>query len=358
MFSKRLKQLTPYTPGEQPQNREYIKLNTNENPFPPSPLVEDYLKTADTDILKLYPDPDSKKLKKAIGEYYNLPASMVFTGNGSDEVLSFCFYAFFDNDNGPLLFPEHSYSFYPVYCGFYDIPFKRIPLEKDFSISVDSYFKEKNYSGIIFPSPNAPTDTYLELSEIERLITNSRKDRVVIIDEAYIDFGGESAVKLVNNFDNLLIVQTFSKSRSLAGLRVGFALGSEKLISALITVKDSFNSYPLDTLAQTAAKIAIEDRDHFKKNREKIIETRKFTINELKSEGWEILPSLANFIFIRKNNIQGLEIYEKLKDRGLLVRYFDHPGIEDFVRVTIGRKKDMLIFIDLLKTIWSNKNVP
>jgi histidinol-phosphate aminotransferase len=349
MFSKRFKQLTPYTPGEQPQNRKYIKLNTNENSYPPSPLVEEYLKSADTDLLKLYPDPNSEKLREAIGNYYNLPASMIFTGNGSDEVLSFCFYAFFDKDNGPILFPEHSYSFYPVYCGFYDIPFKRIPLKSDFSISIDSYINEQNYSGIIFPNPNAPTGTYLELSEIERLMTNTKKDRIVIIDEAYIDFGGESAVKLVNNFDNLLIVQTFSKSRSLAGLRVGFAIGNEKIISALITVKDSFNSYPLDTLAQNAAKIAIVDIDHFELNKAKIIETREFTINELKIIGWEILPSLANFIFIRKNNVSGSEIYEKLKNKGLLVRYFGDTGIEDFVRITIGKKEDMLVLIQLLK---------
>lgn len=354
MFSKRFKQLTPYTPGEQPQNRKYIKLNTNENPFPPSPLIEEYLKTVDTDLLKLYPDPGSDKLRETIGKYYNLPASMVFAGNGSDEVLSFCFYAFFDSNNGPLLFPEHSYSFYPVYCGFYDIPFKRIPLKPDFTISVDSYFKEKNFSGIIFPNPNAPTGTYLKPSEIERLMINSSKDRVIIIDEAYIDFGGESAVELLNQFDNLLIVQTFSKSRSLAGLRVGFTMGNEKLITALVTVKDSFNSYPLDRLAQNAAGIAMEDTDYFENNKTRIIEIREFTIKELESLGWDILPSLANFIFIRKNNITGREIYSKLKDEGLLVRYFGHAGIEDFVRITIGKKEDMIVLINLLKTIGSN----
>ncbi len=354
MFSKKYKQLTPYTPGEQPQNREYIKLNTNENPFPPSPLIAEYLKTADTDLLKLYPDPGSVKLRKTIGKYYNLPASMVFTGNGSDEVLSFCFYAFFDNGNGPLLFPEHSYSFYPVYCGFYDIQYKRIPLEKDFSISADSYIKEKNYSGIIFPNPNAPTGTYLEPAEIERLMENTSKNRVVIIDEAYIDFGGQSAVKLVNKFDNLLIVQTFSKSRSLAGLRVGFAMGNEMLITALNTVKDSFNSYPLDTIAQNAAKLAMEDVEYFDNNCSIIAETREVTVKALKNLGWEVLPSRSNFIFIKKNNISGLEIYTTLKNKGLLVRYFGHKGIEDFVRVTIGKKEDMKIFLKLLRTTWDN----
>ncbi len=279
---------------------------------------------------------------------------MIFIGNGSDEVLSFCFYAFFDSNNGPVLFPEHSYSFYPVYCGFYDIPFKRIPLISDFSISIDSYINEQNCSGIIFPNPNAPTGTYLEPSEIERLMKNTRKDRVVIIDEAYIDFGGKSAVELINQFNNLLIVQTFSKSRSLAGLRVGYAFGNENLISALVTVKDSFNSYPLDILAQNAARIAIEDIDHFEQNRAKIIEIREFTINELKINGWEIIPSLANFIFIKKDNIPGREIYDKLKNEGLLVRYFGHTGIEDFVRITIGKKEDMLVLINLLKTLWSN----
>ena len=354
MFSERLKQLTPYTPGEQPQNRKYIKLNTNENPYPPSPSVGEFLKTADPDIFKLYPDPASVELRNAIGKYFGLPSSMVFTGNGSDEVLSFCFYAFFDSNNGPLLFPEHSYSFYPVYCGFYNILFHRIPLEADFSISVDSYIVEKDYCGIIFPNPNAPTGTYLEPAEIKQLMKEVRSDKVVIIDEAYIDFGGQSAVNLTNEFDNLLIVQTFSKSRSLAGLRVGFVLGNEKLISALNTVKDSFNSYPLDKLAQKAAKFAIEDTDHFRDNTSRIIETRNFTVKALQEKGWEVLPSMANFIFIRKKGIPGRDIYEILKNKGVLVRHFGHPGIEDFVRVTIGQKKDMVVFLELLKSIRSN----
>ena len=353
MFSKRFKQLTPYTPGEQPQNRKYIKLNTNENPYPPSPSVGKFLKTADPDILKLYPDPASVELRDAIGKYFGMPSPMVFAGNGSDEVLSFCFYAFFDSDNGPLLFPEHSYSFYPVYCGYYNIPFRRIPLKENFSISVDSYIAEKDYCGIIFPNPNAPTGTYLEPVEIIHLMENTPDNRVIIIDEAYIDFGGQSAAELTNKFDNLLIVQTFSKSRSLAGLRVGFALGNENLISALNTVKDSFNSYPLDRLAQHAAKFAIEDTDHFRDNTSRIIETRDFTVKKLKEDGWEVLPSMANFIFTRKKGIPGLEIYETLKSEGLLVRYFGHPGIEDFVRVTIGQKKDMEVFLELLKTIRS-----
>jgi len=352
MFSKKLKQLTPYTPGEQPQNRKYIKLNTNENPYPPSPEVKKYLDSVDTDTLKLYPDPGSQELRETIGNYFNLSSSMVFTGNGSDEVLSFCFYAFFDKDNGPLLFPEHSYSFYPVYCGFYDIPFKRIPMKSDLSISVDAYTVETDYSGIIFPNPNAPTGTYLETAEIEQFMKKVHSNRVVIIDEAYIDFGGKSAISLIDKFDNLLIVQTLSKSRSLAGLRVGFAMGNEILISALNTVKDSFNSYPLDKLAQNAAKLAIEDIDYFKENSSKIIKTREFTVKALKSMNWEVLPSMANFIFIRKKELSGKIVYETLKNKGLLVRYFGHKGIEDFVRVTIGKRKDMEFFLDLLNTTW------
>jgi len=354
MFSKRFKQLTPYTPGEQPQDQKYIKLNTNENPYPPSPMVEEYLKTTDTDLLKLYPDPGSQELREAIGKYYNIQPSMVFVGNGSDEVLSFCFYAFFEKDNGDLLFPEHSYSFYPVYCGFYNIPFKSIPMEIDLSISIDTYIEETYYSGIIFPNPNAPTGTYLEVTEIEQLMRKVHSNRVVIIDEAYIDFGGKSAVSLINKFDNLLIVQTFSKSRSLAGLRVGFAMGNEMLISALNTVKDSFNSYPLDKLAQNAARIALGDKDHFNDNCSKIIKTREFTVKALKALGWEIIPSRANFIFMQKKGVPGIEIYETLKNEGLLVRYFGHKGIENFVRVTIGKKEDMEVFLELLETTWGN----
>jgi histidinol-phosphate aminotransferase len=350
MFSKRFTQLTPYTPGEQPQNRKYIKLNTNENPYPPSPLVGEYLKSADPDLLKLYPDPGSQELKDAIGTYYGLPSSMVFTGNGSDEVLSFCFYAFFDSDKGSLLFPEFSYSFYPVYCGFYHIPYKRISMETDYSIDIDSYIIETDYSGIIIPNPNAPTGTYLEITEIERLMENVHSNRVVIIDEAYIDFGGESAVSLINKFDNLLIVQTFSKSRSLAGLRVGFAMGNEMLINALNTVKDSFNSYPLDRIAQTAASLSLKDIDHFNENNTKIVKTRNYTVKCLQANGWEVLPSKANFIFIRKKEIRGIDIYNTLKNEGVLVRHFDLPGIENFIRVTMGKMEDMEVFLNLLKT--------
>ena len=341
MFSRRYKALIPYTPGEQPQNRQYIKLNTNENPFPPSPKVAEYLQHADIDRFRLYPDPSSAELKKALASLYKIPPSHIFAGNGSDEVLSFCFYAFFDSAYGPVLFPEHTYSFYPVYCSYYDITFKKVPLEKDFSINFDSYTDIKNFSGIIFPNPNAPTGILTQQRDIRKLMESVSRDRVVIIDEAYIDFGGETAIPLTQEFDNLLIVQTFSKSRSLAGERIGFAVGNPNLITALGTVKDSFNSYPLDYLSQKLAIAALSDAAYFKKTTAAIMETRAYTTRMFTLLGWEVLPSSANFIFARKKGLPGKALYATLKEKGILVRHFNHPGIEDFIRITIGLKKDM-----------------
>ena len=341
MFSQRYKELTPYTPGEQPQNRKYIKLNTNENPFPPSPKIKEFLGSADIERLRLYPDPSSSLLRDAIGAYYGISPSHVFTGNGSDEVLSFCFYAFFDSTCGPVLFPEHTYSFYPVYCSYYDITYEKVPLRKDFSLSVDAYSEKTRYCGIIFPNPNAPTGILTDKKEIERLMKNVPEDTVVIIDEAYIDFGGETVIPLTEKYHNLLVVQTFSKSRSLAGARIGFAAGSTELIKALMTVKDAFNSYPLDALSQSIGEIALADRDYFNLITARIIENRKYTSRALKKRGWTVLPSRANFIFARKEGTPGKEIYRSLKEKGILVRHFDQPGIEDFIRITIGKKSDM-----------------
>ncbi len=354
MFTKRFLNLTPYTPGEQPREMKYIKLNTNENPFPPSDRVIDFLKNVDPEKLRLYPDPASLNLRKAIAAYYGLKAENIFAGNGSDEVLSFCFYAFFESGRGPLLFPVHTYSFYPVYCSYYGIEFERIPLNEDFSVNPDLYLQKHNYTGIIIPNPNAPTGMALTSKELDRFLSGIRKDSVVVIDEAYIDFGGETAVPLLEKYKNLLVVQTFSKSRSLAGSRIGFAMGDRKLIDALATVKDSFNSYPLDYPAQETGRIAIEDRDYFNRTVNEIIETREWLSRSLEDLGWEVLPSKANFIFTRKRGIPGGKVYSQLKEKGVLVRHFNNEGIEDFIRVTIGKRDDMEVFLDLVENFQSS----
>ena len=348
MFTERFNNLTPYTPGEQPRDMRYIKLNTNENPYPPSPGIDTFLRSVDLERLRLYPDPASLELRKAIADYYGVDPDNVFTGNGSDEVLSFCFFAFFENSRGHLLFPEHTYSFYPVYAGFYGIKYDKIPLRKDFSIDLDAYLEKDPYTGIIIANPNAPTGIGIGLSEIRRFIKQVPKDRVVVIDEAYVDFGGESALSLTKEYSNLLVVQTFSKSRSLAGARLGFAVGDGALIEALNTVKDSFNSYPVDFITQKSGVIALKDEEHFRNTVGKIVSVRDSVSSSLAEMGWEVLPSSANFIFTRKEGISGKDVYSRLKEKGVLVRHFDHPGIENFIRVTIGKNADMDIFLDLI----------
>lgn len=340
MLSQRMKNLTPYVPGEQPQDRKYLKLNTNENPYPPSPKVDAKLKAVESERLRLYPDPEMNELRTAIAQRYGVEKGQVFVGNGSDEVLSFAFYAFFDENNGKLLFPAHTYSFYPVYCDFYGIGYEKVPLNDDFTVAVDR-FDGKNSCGIIFPNPNAPTGIALPLSEVIALLDSAPSDRVVVVDEAYVDFGGESAVSLIDRYPNLLVIRTFSKSMSLAGIRLGFAMGSSKLIDALFMVKDSFNSYPVDTLTQEAGRAAIADREYYDGITEKIVADRDRIAAELVRIGWRVLPSSANFIFARKQGVAGEEIYRKLRERGILVRHFAKPGIADFVRITVGTGEQM-----------------
>lgn len=351
IFSDRLEHLKPYTPGEQPQDRKYIKLNTNENPYPPSPLVMEELRKLEEESLRLYPDPEALKLRSLIAEENSLSPDQVFAGNGSDEVLSFAFYAFFSSSGPPILFPEHTYSFYPVYCGFYGIPFSTVPLRKDFSVSLRDFISYKS-QGVIFPNPNAPTGIGLPLSEVAAFLKDYGKERPVIIDEAYIEFGGESALPLMEEFSNLLIVRTFSKSKSLAGLRVGYALGSSDVVSALFRVKDSFNSYPLDAPAQRAAGAALKDKEYYSTITKRIIEERRRFSEELTLQGFEVLPSLANFVFTRKRDYSGLELYKGLREEGILVRYLDKPGLKDFVRITIGKKEDMDSLLSVLREIF------
>lgn len=350
MLAERMNSLSPYIPGEQPQDGKYIKLNTNENPYPPTPEIKKYLTEIDTAKLRLYPDPSSKALREAIATQENLLPANVFVGNGSDEVLSFVFFAFFDGKYGPLKFPEFTYSFYPVYSSFYNIPYEKINLKDDFSIDINGYLKGES-SGIIIPNPNAPTGIGMKLSEIRELLDQYNTDRLVAIDEAYIAFGGESAAELVNEYENLLIIRTFSKSSSLAGLRLGYALGNEKLINALTTAKDSFNSYPVDFIAQKCGEIAVKDRKYEETVVHSIILTREKFVKDAESIGWELLPSRANFVFARKHGISGKEIYTKLKEQKILVRFFDKPGISDFVRITIGTADEMKALLEAMKNL-------
>ncbi|WP_178862944.1 histidinol-phosphate transaminase [Thiomicrorhabdus cannonii] len=324
--------LTPYVPGEQPKVSNLVKLNTNENPYGPSPKVLAAIAAANNDSLKLYPDPNAEALKQAIANYHALDANQVFVGNGSDEVLAHAFQALLKHD-APLLFPDISYSFYPVYCGLYEIDYRQIPLNDAFEIDVNDY--KQTCGGIIFPNPNAPTGRVLPLAAVEKLL-QMHPHAVVVVDEAYIDFGGESAAKLINQYANLLVVQTLSKSRSLAGIRVGFALGQAHLIEALERVKNSFNSYPLDRLAIPAAIAAFEDEVYFQQTCGKIIATRENLVSHLTSLGFEVLPSAANFIFARHPEHDAAQLAQALRENAIIVRHFKLPRIDQFLRITIG----------------------
>ena len=346
-WSKLARNLVPYVPGEQPQDKKYIKLNTNENPYPPSPKVIEAIKAAANDYLKLYPDPQGQELRAEIAEYYGLAQNKVFVGNGSDEILAFAFMAFFDPGR-PILFPDITYSFYPVYAGLCNLDYETLRLNQDFSLPVKQFCRQNG--GIIFPNPNAPTGKAITLKEIEEILSNNREN-VVIIDEAYIDFGAESAVKLINQYPNLLVVQTLSKSRSLAGLRVGWALGEDNLIKALDTVKNSLNSYTLDRLALAGAQQAIKDEEYFQKVRKKIITTREKTSRELLKLGFTVIPSQANFVFVSHPAVPAEHIFQRLKEQGVLVRYFKQPRIDNFLRVSIGTDQDMETFLQVIEAI-------
>lgn len=337
----------PYTPGEQPQDKKYIKLNTNENPYPPSQKVIDAMKNAVNDDLKLYPDPLCKNLVNEIADYYNLEPNQIFVGNGSDEILALCFMTFFSESRG-VRFPDISYSFYEVYGNYFNIDFKEIPLDDDFNIDLEQF--KDNKSGVIFPNPNAPTGKYIDTQKIQEVV-ESNPDNVVIIDEAYIDFGGESMVQFINKYPNLLVIQTLSKSRSLAGLRGGFALGNKELIEGLNISKNSFNSYTLDRVSLAGAVAAFKDKEDFQLNGNKIIKTREQSVKKLSELGFTVLESKANFIFAKHNSISGLKLYNDLKDKGVLVRHFNKPRITDFLRITIGTDYEMEALINAIKEI-------
>ncbi len=332
-WSKLVHGLTPYVPGEQPKLPNLVKLNTNENPYGPSPKALEVLKGEVADSLRLYPDPNADRLKEAVAAFYGVKPAQVFVGNGSDEVLAHTFQALLKHD-APLLFPDITYSFYPVYAGLYGIDYEELPLGESFEIRVDDYLKPNG--GVIFPNPNAPTGVAVPLAEIERLL-QANTESVVVVDEAYVDFGAQSAVGLVDRYPNLLVVHTLSKSRSLAGLRVGYAIGHVDLIEALIRVKDSFNSYPLDRFAIAGAAAAIEDRAWFDETRNKVIASRERLVKELQALGFEVLPSAANFVFARHPGRDGADLTAKLRERSIIVRHFKKPArIAPFLRITVG----------------------
>lgn len=340
--------LTPYVPGEQPKLQNLVKLNTNENPYGPSPKVIEALQAEAAESLRLYPDPDSSRLKAAIAEYHGLKPSQVFVGNGSDEVLAHVFQALLKHDQ-PLLFPDITYSFYPVYCGLYGIEYQAVPLNAQFEIAVQDYMRPNG--GIIFPNPNAPTGIPVPLRDIERLL-QANTQSVVVIDEAYVDFGTESAVSLVNKYPNLLVTHTYSKSRSLAGLRVGYAVGDAGLIEALIRVKDSFNSYPIDRFAEAGAIAAIQDEVYFQQTRQQVISSREQLVAEMVSLGFEVLPSGANFIFARHPRYSGEQLAAGLREQAVIVRHFKKPArIAEFLRVTIGNEAQNQALMQALRTL-------
>jgi histidinol-phosphate aminotransferase len=341
--------LTPYTPGEQPKITNLIKLNTNENPYGPSPKAIAAMQAAVNDHLRLYPDPNGDVLKDAIANYHRadgISRANVFVGNSSDEVLAHTFQALLKHDK-PLLFPDISYSFYPVYCGLYGIDYRQVPLNAQFEIDTADY---RDAGAIIFPNPNAPTGILLPLATIEALL-KAHPDQVVVVDEAYVDFGGASAISLVNRYDNLLVVQTLSKSRSLAGLRVGFAVGHPDLIAALERVKNSFNSYPLDRIALAGAVAAYEDKGYFEQTCAAINASRDTLTQQLIELGFEVLPSKANFVFARHPQRDAAQLAQALRERAILVRHFKAPRIEQFMRISIGTDAECAALINALREI-------
>lgn len=382
MISNRMKNLHPYVPGEQPKDRVYIKLNANENPYPPSPTVVDSVADfvrENAMRLALYPDPDSLELHAAVADMLNktggvlcnakvsgenvepsekdcipftVTPDMIYTGNGSDEVLSFVFYAFFDSGK-KLVLPEFTYSFYPVYAGFYNIETDVVPMKKDWSLDVQEMLlrSKKNGSGLIFANPNAPSGIALSRNDVRKMLEQSDPDQIFVVDEAYCDFGGESCIPLLAEFRNLLIVRTFSKSLCGAGMRLGYIVASPELVQYITTVKNSLNHFPIDAVAQTAGIAACRNPAYYCECAKKVAEERESFQEFLKENGWEYIPSKTNFVLVRNPSVGGEEVYRRIKEEGILVRHFSTKGIEDYVRITIGTKEQM----DSLKSILKNK---
>ena len=346
-WSKQIEDLDPYVPGEQPRDQQYIKLNTNEDPYPPSPSVTDLLRNFEVARLRKYPDPESTELVNALAAYQGLDASQVFVGNGSDEVLAHAFQAFFRQDY-PILFPDISYSFYPVYCKLYQIEYRQPALDAQFCINIQDYASTNG--GIIIPNPNAPTGIALESGALRELLADN-PESVVIIDEAYVDFGAESACPLIAEFANLLVVQTFSKARSMAGLRLGVAFGQENLIEALQRVKNSFNSYPVNSLTSACALASLADEDYFQQCREQVIASRERLSIELQQLGFEVFPSSSNFVFVRHPRAAGATLYDELRAAGILVRHFNKARIDNCLRISIGSDRECDALVSALHKI-------
>lgn len=335
----------PYVPGEQPQNK-VIKLNTNENPYPPAPGVERALREMDADRLRLYPDPAAGALAKELADFYGVGEDQVFVGVGSDDVLSLCFLTFFNSDR-PVLFPDITYSFYKVWADLYRIPYECPALDEDFRIVKEDYYRENG--GVIFPNPNAPTAIYEDLDFVEDILSHSR-DSIVIVDEAYVDFAGRSAMELIGKYDNLIVVQTFSKARSMAGMRIGYAVSNPDLIRCLSDVKYSFNSYTMSQAAIACGVEAVRDREYFEKNVRKIIETREWAKEELRKLGFVFPDAKANFIFARHPRYDAGELFRALKDHDIYVRHWDGGRIGQYLRITIGTREEMEALFDFLRS--------
>ena len=336
LFSETLADLVPYVPGEQPREAIDLKLNTNEHPWGPSPRAIEAIRQAAGDSLRLYPDYSALALRQAIADHHQIHADQVFVGNGSDEVLAHIFKALFQRP-GVLLVPDITYSFYKTYCALFQVRQERVPLAEDFSIDVDSYTapRAEGIAGIIFANPNAPTGLALDLDQISAIL-QANPDVPVVVDEAYVDFGAQTAVPLLEQFDNLVVVHTMSKSRALAGLRVGIAMASKEIVQALVRVKDSFNSYPVDSLAQAGALASIQDNDYFRKSCDAVMHARQVLTDDLVKLGFHVLPSMTNFVFARHSAYDAKAISQALRERGILVRHFDQPRIDQYLRITVG----------------------
>jgi len=350
-FEENIRRVDPYVPGDQPRQK-VVKLNTNENPYPPAPGVGEALKNMDPEKLKLYPDPKSTDLVRALAEHYHVREDQVFLGAGSDDVLSMCFLTFF-NSKRPIFFPDVTYSFYPVWAELYRIPYECKKLDDDFRLKKEDYYRPNG--GIIFPNPNAPTGLYEPMDVVEDIVSHN-PESIVIVDEAYVDFAGRSAIELVSEYDNLIVVQTFSKSRSLAGLRVGYAIANPKLIAYLNDVRYSFNSYNMNLTAQVLGLASLQDESYFRENLKKITTTREWAKGELEKLGFVCLDSQANFLFVTHPHYDAYEMYKELKTAGIYVRHFDKPRTRNYLRISIGTEEEMQLLFAFFKHYVSSED--